>query len=52
MATGKPWADGPYPLIETPSKTQDIVITTSMLDAPPELKLRRNLMPLFTLLVR
>lgn len=24
MAAGKPWADGPYPLIETPSKTQDI----------------------------
>ena len=34
MAAGKPWADGPYPLIETPSKTQDIVTATSIADVP------------------
>lgn len=34
MAAGKPWADGPYPLIETPSKTQDIVTATSIPHVP------------------
>lgn len=34
MAAGKPWADGPHPLIGTPSKTQDIVTATSNPDIP------------------